>query len=56
MQNGWLRRIAPDEGMDANDYEKQYGYFRLGAQLKALVMSADCICKIPHIAQSSPHR
>lgn len=41
-ESGWITWLAPDEGMDANDFEKQYGYFRLGAQLKALVMSVDC--------------
>jgi hypothetical protein len=31
--------LSFDEGMDANDFEREYGYFRLGAQIKALVMS-----------------
>lgn len=37
--SGWPVWIAPDEGVDANDFEREYGYFRLGAQIKALVMS-----------------
>ena len=40
--SGWTTWIAPDVGMDANDFEKNYGYFKLGSQLKALIMGLGC--------------
>ena len=38
LESGWATWIAPDAGMDANDFEKNYGYYRLGMQLKSLIM------------------
>lgn len=39
LESGWATWIAPDEGMDANDFEKNYGYYKLGTQLKSLIMA-----------------
>lgn len=38
LESGWATWIAPDAGMDANDFEKNFGYYKLGTQLKALIM------------------
>ena len=38
LESGWATWIAPDEGMDANDFEKNFGYYKLGTQLKSLIM------------------
>ena len=39
LESGWATWVAQDEGMDANDFEKNYGYYKLGTQLKALIMA-----------------